>query len=84
MTVHHLKTLTQLYNDTGTLKTFEVRRADRDFKVGDILWLAEWNAETGYTGASKKYEVSYILRGGEWGIMKGFCIMGLKLGVLIR
>lgn len=31
-------------------KTCEIRRNDRDFKIGDSLCLAEWTKETGYSG----------------------------------
>lgn len=84
MTIHALKTISELYQVTGILKTFEVRWDDRGFKVGDTLWLQEWSEDKGYTGASKKYEVSYILRGPEFGISEGYCVMGLKPDVRIR
>lgn len=44
-------------------KSFEVRKNDRDFKVGDMLILREWNPETEkYTGSHIHRRVTYILR----------------------
>ena len=31
-------------------KTFELRKDDRGFRAGDILWLREWSKAAGYTG----------------------------------
>lgn len=68
-------------------KTFEVRRNDRDFAVGDVLHLREWDPYAmgnfgitrsgNYTRATHDMRVTYVLRGGEFGIAAGFCVMGL-------
>lgn len=44
-------------------KTFEIRKDDRDYEVGDYILLKEFeNGE--YTGNESTYiEISYILRG---------------------
>jgi hypothetical protein len=58
--IHELKVAGCPYFDRildGT-KTFEVRRDDRGFRVGDTLWLREWNGS--YTGRSIHKRVSYI------------------------
>ena len=64
-------------------KTFEVRRNDRDFAVGDRIKLREWLPGEGgrgtYTGATIDVVVSYVLPGGQWGINEGFCVLGLRL-----
>lgn len=75
--VHALKTLPEFFSEVGKGKTFEVRKNDRGFKVGDTLWLMEWSDAKGYTGIDKKFKVSYILEGERWGIMPGYCVMGL-------
>ncbi len=62
-------------------KTFEIRRDDRGFEEGHILWLKGWNpqAET-YTGDELKVDVSYILRDApQFGLAEGFCLMGIKI-----
>lgn len=71
-------------------KTFEVRKNDRDFAVGDVLDIREWDPcadriEFGvrmhgvgdYTKRDCKRRVTYVLRGGEFGITAGFCVLGL-------
>jgi hypothetical protein len=76
---HRLKTWPKQFGAVLSLaKTFEVRRADRDFKVGDLLVLQEWDPETeGFTGAMTMRRITYRLDGGEWGIEPGFCVLGL-------
>lgn len=41
-------------------KTFELRRNDRDFRVGDILRLREWDGER-YTGRTVQRRITYTL-----------------------
>jgi ParB family transcriptional regulator, chromosome partitioning protein len=43
MMMHRLKLNTDYYDDSASgIKTFEIRKNDRDYKVGDILELREW------------------------------------------
>lgn len=77
--VHELKILPQ-YFDAVRLgyKSFELRKDDRDYRVGDILLLKEWNGKE-YTGDECCREVGYIFhRTGEYGLANGYCILGLK------
>ncbi len=68
--VHRLKTWPQFYQATlNAKKKFELRRNDRDFKVGDELLLQEWNPEPtqscvvqGYTGREVLVRVDYIMK----------------------
>lgn len=54
-------------------KTFELRRDDRDFEVGDALRLREWNPQDEqYTGRVEFRDVAYILRGSEH-LADGYC-----------
>lgn len=61
MTEHVLKTwMTQFQDIVDCRKTFEVRKNDRDFKVGDTLLLCEWNPLIEmFTGRQCKVEVRY-------------------------
>lgn len=61
-------------------KPFEIRKDDREYQVGDVLNLREWNDETGmYTSRGLCVRVTYILRDcPEYGLMDGFCIMGIR------
>ncbi|MDM8159057.1 ASCH/PUA domain-containing protein [Labilibaculum sp. K2S] len=62
-------------------KTFEVRKNDRGFEVGDILILAEYSISIqSFTGRVIEKKVTYILEGGSFGIEKGFVVMGLQNG----
>ena len=66
---HELKTWPEFFNATRNgEKKFELRRNDRDFKVGDQLFLKEWNPEVtqscnvqGYTGRELLVRVDYIM-----------------------
>ena len=61
-------------------KAFDVRKNDRDFKVGDFLFLREWEPSTEkYTGRILSRTVTYILTGGKFGIEPDYIVMGLML-----
>lgn len=50
--VHHLKTWPEFFDDVVSgRKTFEIRKNDRDFKVGDEVILEEFDEVHGYTGS---------------------------------
>lgn len=59
-------------------KTFEARVDDRDFAVGDLLILREWDPAKGYTGRRTERRISYILDGDQFGIAKGTVVLALK------
>jgi len=60
-------------------KSFEVRKNDRNYQVGDILQLREWDKDKGeYTGRYASKVVTYMLNGGMFGIEQGYCVMGLN------
>lgn len=55
-------------------KTFELRRDDRGFSVGDPFILCGWDGKA-YTGETFSARISYILRGRPgYGLMEGYCI----------
>lgn len=59
---HKLKILPEYFNAImSNKKKFEVRKNDRDFQVGDCIELAEWTAETGFTGRGIFVIITYIL-----------------------
>ena len=59
-------------------KTFEIRKDDADYEVGDILELQEWDGEK-YTGHKMAREITYILRDcPEYGLQPGFCILAIQ------
>lgn len=58
-------------------KTFEVRKADRQFNSGDKLLLQEWSEETGYTGEEWEGSISYTMGDPEY-VKKGYIVFGIK------
>lgn len=77
--IHFIKTLPEYYAAVvdGT-KTFELRKNDRDYKVGDALVLQEFHRETGYTGEMITVAVTFLTNYPA-GLREGFVAMGIKL-----
>lgn len=76
---HTLKILPEFFDASFSgKKTFEIRVNDRDFKVGDIILLKEWDGEK-YTGRQMAKRITYILQNAEqYGLMPGYCILSLE------
>lgn len=76
---HELKTLTEYFEPVRAgIKRFEVRKNDRDFKVGDKLLLRDYDGAN-YIGRNVLVEVDYIFYGGNFGLISGACIMSFKI-----
>ncbi len=61
MKIHELKLDTKYFNDVKSgKKNFEIRKNDRDFKVGDILNLHMWHDGGGIQGYAKVVSVDEI------------------------
>lgn len=59
-------------------KTFEVRKADRNFKVDDLLVLQEFDPDTQtFSRAMLTKRITHILTGGQFGIEPGYVVMSL-------
>lgn len=74
---HRLKLAKMFFDavDTGK-KSFELRKNDRNYQIGDILELHEMsNGEE--TGRVTEKQVIYILEGFK-GLEEGYCILGLE------
>lgn len=72
---HELKIHPEYMEDVITgRKTFELRKNDRDFQIGDTFILREW--ENGaYTGRHFIQSISYVLKDcPEYGLADGYCI----------
>jgi hypothetical protein len=80
MTIHNLKTWQPYFSEViRNIKRFDVRKDDRNFKVGDILILEEYDQESQkLTGMICKAVVIYKLPGGNFGIEKGYCVLGIR------
>lgn len=61
-------------------KTHEIRRRDRDFRVGDRLLLKEWNPADGtYTGRELVKLVTYMTEGGQFGLPNDLVVMSTRV-----
>lgn len=78
---HMLKTWPPHYADVAhRRKRVEIRRDDRGYAVGDVLWLREWDPATErYTGPSCEVTVTHVLRGGAFGLADGFVALSLSM-----
>ena len=76
MKIHELKLQQPFFDDVYyNRKNFEVRKNDRNYKVGDRLKLIEFPSE------NPRYvlkDIEYILKGGQYGIEKHYVVLGLK------
>lgn len=77
---HELKIWPEFFNAVlDGSKKFEIRKNDRNFKVGDKIVLKEWDPKKeSYTGRSLAKWISFIVPGGNFGLEKDFCVMSIK------
>jgi hypothetical protein len=80
--VHELKVLPEYFRPVfDKRKNFEVRKDDRNFQIGDTLYLKEWSPEKGYTGNASIRIITYIL-GREpeekQFVPEGYVILGMR------
>lgn len=77
--IHELKTLPEYFEAVRKGdKTFELRKNDRDFKVGDYLALNEWDGKK-YTGRALLAKITYMLDPNDIMVcVGGFVILGLN------
>ena len=86
MKVHELKILPKYYKAIKRQgKSFELRKDDRGFEVGDRLRLRKYDTSLnssgepyGYTGEVIVATITYILRDvPQYGLREGYAILGL-------
>ena len=77
--IHELKTWPVYFQAVlDGKKTFEYRKNDRGFQVGDTLNLREFvDCSDTYTGREVQVKVTYFL-GSCPGLPEGYCIMGIE------
>lgn len=87
MTTHVMKLHIDHYDAVRNgIKTFEIRKDDRDFKVGDTLRLREYDPirfseeRDRFTSRATEVMVTYILRHEDFpeGIKEGYCVLGIR------
>lgn len=59
-------------------KTWELRRNDRDFKIGDTLEFVIVENDIIIKASAERFEVVYLFYPDELGIMIDYCIMTIK------
>ena len=75
---HHLKTWPEYFKVIKSgKKTFEIRWNDRDYQVGDVLVLEEYDPYTGYTGDTVTLDVPYVLDKQPF-VPQGYICMAVK------
>lgn len=81
MRTHHLEIWPEYFLPVTTGdKTFELRRDDRGFAVGDVLVLEEFDPATkSHTGRRCCARVTYIKHGGTIGLADDHVIMAIDI-----
>lgn len=74
------ETFTRILDGT---KRYEVRKADRDFQVGQMVRLREWDPQTQlYTGREATIRITHLTPAGKFDLPSLLCVFGFD--VLIR
>lgn len=83
--IHAVKELPEYFDNVQSgKKTFEVRKNDRPYNVGDLIALNEYNAEEQcYTGRSMLCYIDYILNDSGY-CKEGYVVMSIKPCALRR
>ena len=79
--IHALKIFPEYFNKViSGEKTFEIRQNDRNFLVGDYIALNEFISESGYTGRSALYRITYVAGHGHppVSLPDGYVILGIR------
>lgn len=80
MDLHKIKIQVKYYFELlQTNKMFEIRKFDRDYKVGDLINFIVIRDNNEAYETNEVYKITYILSDcEEYGLMKGYCILGIK------
>ena len=88
MRYHRLKTLAPYWERVQSgEKTFEIRKNDRDFQVGDIVELEYYDPKELVVQLAYNYnppmiittEIKYIFNGGKFGLDADYCVMAIEI-----
>ena len=73
---HLLKTWPEYFQAIKSgAKTFEIRRNDRGYAVGDTLVLHEWDQDARSFGGELRVQVTYMT---NWEQREGYVVMGIR------
>ena len=60
-------------------KTFELRKNDRDYQVGDLIHFIKPDGREYFSYSKYVHKITYILKDvPEYGLDKDYCILGIK------
>jgi hypothetical protein len=78
--IHEIKIQEEYFDKVlKGIKSFEVRKNDRDYLAGQEVVLREYNVKTKlYTGRILHREITYVYRNEIGGLENGYCVFGLK------
>jgi ASC-1-like (ASCH) protein len=82
-TIHELKIWRRYFEAVvDGSKTFEVRRDDKQFEVGDLIDLREWidaGDDSSYSGRRVTVRVTYVMKGrADNPIQEGYVILAIR------
>lgn len=80
MKLHQLKIKAQyFFSIRYKYKTFELRKDDRDYELGDIIHFVTEDGREFGEDENNAYMITYILRNcKEYGLKDGYCILSIK------
>lgn len=80
MKLHNLKIDSVYYSEIEYgIKTFELRKNDRDYEVFDLIHFVDTNGQDFKANSNNVYQIVYILRDAEkYGLDKDYCVLGIK------
>lgn len=83
---HDIKIDPQFFTPVATRqKPYEVRKNDRDYKVGDTLNLLEYDRKLEqYTGRRILARVTYLVQGGDYGIAAGYVVLTVAIIQVVK
>ena len=74
--IHELKIQSEYFVAVNNkTKTFEIRKNDRDFKVGDKILLREIDSCGKYTGRMSWWEITYIT---DYAQQENYVVMAIR------
>lgn len=78
---HGIKCWMEFFEETWQgRKTFELRLNDRDYNVGDVVLLREFDhIKRIYTGRIITGTITYLIEGPRFGLAEGWCCFQLRI-----
>ena len=79
MKLHELKIKDEYFKEVlRENKTFELRKNDRDYRVGDLIHFVDIDGNPSYN-EKLVFQITYVLKDvPEYGLDKDYCILGIK------